>query len=150
MSKAERLTDNFDNVVYAYTRAQAIADGVLVDVTEVAMEAGFKWPVAVTSAIWEDCVTWTDEDSRRQTYQDQSGRLWDVVWMALCAAAKQRGHSVLSAHPESPDSPYRNFQIFRVPRDGKSDRARPVVLKMAAGPDDNGNPCLTIMQPGED
>lgn len=150
MSKAQRLTDMFDGVIYSYTRAQAIADGVLVDVTEIAKEAGFTWPVAVTSAVWEDCVAWTDADSRRQTYQDQAGRLWDVVWRALCAAAKQPGHAVLSAHPESPDSPVRTFQMFRVPRNGKSNRARPVVLKMVAGPDDHGNPCLTLMQPMED
>jgi hypothetical protein len=150
MSKAERQTDIFDNVIYSYSRAQAIAEGVLVDVTQIAKEAGFKWPVAVTSAAWEDCVAWTDADSRRQTHQDQAGRLWDVVWMALVAAAKQPGHSALTAYPKSPDSPVRTFQMFRVPRDGKSNRARPVILKMVVGPDDHGNPCLTIVQPMED
>ena len=45
MSKAQRLTDMFDGVIYSYSRAQAIAEGVLVDVTEIAKEAGFKWPV---------------------------------------------------------------------------------------------------------
>ena len=150
MSKAERVTDIFDSVIYSYSRAQAITEGVLVDVTEIAKEAGFTWPVAVTSAVWEDCVAWTDADSRRQTHQDQSGRLWDMVWMARAAAAKQPGHSALTAHPESPDSPVRTFQMLRVPRDGKSNQARPVVLKMVVGPDDFGNPYLTIMQPRED
>ena len=37
----------FGPVIYAYTRAQAIEDGVLADVTETAKEAGFKLPVAV-------------------------------------------------------------------------------------------------------
>lgn len=147
MSEAQRLTDMFGSVISSYSRAEAIADGVLVDVTEVAKEAGFTWPVAMTSAVWEDCVAWTDADSRRQTHQDQSGRLWDVVWMARVAAAKQPGHSALTAHP---DSPVRTFQMLRVPRDGKSNRARPVMLKMGVGPDDYGNPCLTLMQPMED
>ena len=45
-----------DNVIYAYTRAQAIADGVLVDVSKLAREAGFKIPVAVTAGVWAECV----------------------------------------------------------------------------------------------
>ena len=32
----------FGNVISTYTRAQAIEDGVLVDVSGMAMEAGFK------------------------------------------------------------------------------------------------------------
>ncbi|MGD9819896.1 MAG: DUF6573 family protein, partial [Desulfomonilaceae bacterium] len=34
--------DNNWNVIYSYTRAQAIEDGVLVDVTEQAKATGFK------------------------------------------------------------------------------------------------------------
>ncbi len=44
------------NLIYAYTRAQAIADGVLIDVSAFAAEAGFKYPVALTSAAWANCV----------------------------------------------------------------------------------------------
>src|ERR1039458_9449603 len=39
----------FGNVIYSYTRKQAIEDGVLVDITEMAKEAGIKYPVAITS-----------------------------------------------------------------------------------------------------
>ena len=39
----------FGNVIYSYTRKQAIEDGVLVDITDVAKEAGIKYPVAITS-----------------------------------------------------------------------------------------------------
>ena len=38
----------FGPVLSVYTRAQAIEDGILVDVSETAREAGFKIPVAVT------------------------------------------------------------------------------------------------------
>ena len=34
----------FGPVLHAYTRAQAIEDGILVDVSETAREAGFKIP----------------------------------------------------------------------------------------------------------
>lgn len=40
------------NIVYAYTRAQALADGVLVDVTEEAKQFGYKVPVAVTANLF--------------------------------------------------------------------------------------------------
>ena len=63
----------FGNVISTYTRAQAIEDGVLVDAGSMANEAGFKWPVALTSAVWVDCVAWTDADSQKQVHQDQSG-----------------------------------------------------------------------------
>ena len=42
------VTASFGPVISAYTRQQAIADGVLVDVTTTASEAGFAIPVAVT------------------------------------------------------------------------------------------------------
>ena len=40
------------DLIHSYTRAQAIEDGVLVDVSDVATEAGFKLPVAITRAAW--------------------------------------------------------------------------------------------------
>lgn len=39
-------------VIHAYTRAQAIEDGVLVDLSDLAREAGFRFPVAVTLGVW--------------------------------------------------------------------------------------------------
>ncbi len=73
---------HFGAVIYAYSRAQALADGTLNDVSEVAREAGFACPVALTSAAWCDCVAWSQADSQRQGYQDEAGRLWDVLWLA--------------------------------------------------------------------
>jgi hypothetical protein len=129
----------FGPVIYSYTRAQAIEDGVLVDVSEIAREAGFRWPVALTAAVWSDCVEWTEEDSRRQTHQDASGRLWDVLWMAgqaLRGATENAGELL--------------FELLRVPRDGKSTEAVPTRLKLMLRPGDDGEPVLTILLPEED
>ena len=41
-------------VISAYSRVQAIADDVLINVTETAKEAGFIYPVAVTAELWGD------------------------------------------------------------------------------------------------
>jgi len=69
----------FGPVIYVYSRAQAIADGVLVDVTETAKEVGFKLPVAITEAL-HNRLTPTKADAGLG--QDYDGRLWDVLWLA--------------------------------------------------------------------
>ena len=138
----------FGPVIYAYTRAQALADGVLVDVSNAAVEAGFKVPVALTRAAWNDCVEWNDEDTRRQTIQNESGRLWDVLWMGYVAIASR-----LRA-PESGRSqerfPALFYQLYRVPRGGRATQPRKVTLKMLSGPGDSGEHVITIMLPHED
>lgn len=130
-----------ENVIFAYTRAQAIADGVLIDVSKAAREAGFRFPVALTAQVWADCVAWEPEDSDRQIHQDLSGRLWDVLWMASWAIRAQRG---------SDDACRLPYRLFVVPRDGQSQDAQEVELHVHIGPGDAGEPVLTIMLPWED
>jgi hypothetical protein len=131
------LVELFGEPISTYTRAQAIEDGVLVDVTETAKEAGFRFPVVMTRAAWEDCVSWSDEDNKRQTYQDEAGRLWDVLWMASVAARRNGGSEL-------------RFQLYRVPRGGRGVRLRLVTLRMLCGPGDDGEPVITISMLGED
>ena len=125
--------------LFTYTRAQAIEDGVLVDPGSMAKEAGFKWPVALTADAWADCVAWSEDDSAKQTHQDQAGRLWDVLYMASHAVrtSKESGDRIL-------------FQLFRVPRDGHTTKAELVTLRMIVGPGDSGEPVVTILLPHED
>lgn len=127
----------FGPVIYGYSRAQAISDGLLVDVSTMAKEAGFTVPVALTSAAWSDCVEWCDRDSSRQTHQDESGRLWDVLWMAHLAARRAQGDTVA-------------FSLYRVPRGGKGRMPRTVTLHLHIGPGDMAEPVITVMMPGED
>lgn len=138
MNENQTVTELFGEVIYRYTRAQAIEDGVLVDVSDMAREAGFRWPVAMTSAAWADCVAWSEDDDQRQVYQDESGRLWDVLWMAFVAIRSANGGTQLE------------YQLYRVPRDGKSVEAGLTTLKLVCGPGDTGEPVITIMLPGED
>jgi hypothetical protein len=129
----------FGKVISVYTRAQALADGVLIDAGPMAQEAGFRWPVAITAAAWEDCVAWTDADSERQIHQDQSGRLWDVLFMAAFEARVRAdaGQQLL-------------FELYRVPRNGRSTDAELTTLKLVVGPGDDRNPVMTILLPRED
>ena len=127
------------DVIYSYSRKDAISDGVLIDITKTANEAGIILPTAITDTAWSDCVEWDESDSdRKQVPQDTDGRLWDVVSMAYYAIrnAKERS-SIL-------------FSLYRVPRYGKARTAQKVSLKIVIGPGDNGEPVLTIMMPGED
>lgn len=126
--------DNWD-IIHVYSRKRAIADGVLVDVTATAVEAGFKIPVALTSAVYEDCVRWDEADGR---VQDEAGRLWDVLWMAFNAAMRNRGGQRVE------------FELLRVDRAGYGYTPGRVRLAMEVGPGDTGEPVITIMQPHED
>jgi len=139
-SSSNRSTESFfGEVISTYTRAQAIEDGVLIDTGSMAQEAGFKWPVAVTSAAWADCIAWTEDDSDKQAYQDQSGRLWDVLFMASHAIRQGSGSGNRML-----------FKLYRVRRDGYSKEAIPATLKLIVGPGDQGEPVITILLPDED
>lgn len=129
------MTNPFENaeVIYSYTRAQALDDGVLVDVSSVAKELGIKHPVAVTTGVWNECV----EIPRGVVGQDQRGRLWDVLWMFKIAATK-------------------NLKTDRVTfavhvRKDNRERMPPLVSLWAlCGPGDTPDPVITIMLEGED
>lgn len=137
LSQAADELASFEPVIHGYSRAQAFSDGVLVDVSTMAKEAGFTVPVALTSAAWSDCVEWGDRGSSRQTHQDESGRLWDVLWMAHLAARRAQGGTIA-------------FALYRVPRGGKGRMPRKVTLHLHIGPGDRAEPVITVMMPGED
>ena len=42
----------FGPLISAYSRADALSDGQLIDISTLARELGFRWPVAVTAALW--------------------------------------------------------------------------------------------------
>ncbi len=133
----EHATESiFGEVISTYTRAQAIEDGVLIDAGSMPTEAGL--PAALTSAVWADCVAWTDSDSQKNPFQDQSGRLYDVLFMAAFA---------IRTSAESSDRLL--YELYRVPRDGYSTEAKPVTLKLIIGPDDHGEAVMTILFPNE-
>lgn len=123
----------FGEVIHEYTRAQAIADGVLIDVSETAKEAGFKIPVAVTAGVWERCIKLTP--AAEKVGNDINGRLWDVLWMAHVAALRNRDAQEL---------------LYKLRVVIKSKRPELVELKLHCGPGDDLEPVITIMLPEED
>ena len=79
----------FGPVIYAYTRSQAVADGEQVEVTKTAQEAGIKFPMFLTRAVFDAYVAVPPD----VTGQDEAGRLWDLVWMARFAILRSHGHT---------------------------------------------------------
>jgi hypothetical protein len=132
----------YGDVIDIYTRADAIADGILIEApADLVRDARLRAPVALTLAAWEDCVAWDEEEDNRRKgiANDETGRLWDVLWMAANAIRGLRG----SAHRT-------RFTLYRVPRPGRARAPRQVSLDIVAGPGDDGELVLTIMQPNED
>ena len=76
----------FGDVIYSYTRSQAVADGVQVEVTKTAQEAGIRFPVFLTRAVYDAYVTVPPG----VTGQDEAGRLWDIMTMARFAILRSR------------------------------------------------------------
>lgn len=133
------LTEIFGKPICSYSRAQAFEDGALIDAGKLAQEAGIRWPVALTAAAWEDCVTWTAQDrSRHGVPNDETGRLWDVLFMARMGMRMSSGGTQMF------------FRLRRVPRTGTGKLPRLVTLKLVSGPGDDGDPVITIMLPEED
>ncbi len=118
-----QLFDDAD-VIHTYSRAQALADGVLVDVTEWAstreMMGGFVIPVAVTAGVW--ALLEPPEGS----CESIRGRAHDVLWMASLACRAER--------PE-----------FRVIIGGEE-----IPMWIHIGPGDDHHLVATIMLEGED
>lgn len=125
------MFDDF-TVIHRYTRSQAIADGVLADASTLAKEAGFKFPVALTHAVWTQYVAVPEGVSG----QDETGRLWDILSMLRFTIARK------------PDTGGELF--FSVIVRNSENRSSTVKLKCLLGPDDDGGPCLTILLPDED
>lgn len=120
--------------IYTYTRVQAIEDGVLVDVSKMAKEAGIKHPTAFTTRVWVQCV----QVPADVPGQDETGRLWDILWCFRWAVSQQVAGTA-------------NELQFRVGVQNDADGEPQLVrLKAHCGPGDDPKPVITIMFPDED
>ena len=126
--------DPFGPVIYSYTRAQAVADGVQVEVTKTATEAGIKFPVFLTRTVFDAYVAVPPDVAG----QDEAGHLWDIVWMLRFA--------ILRSRPGAERIPVALYV--------RNDNRRATLIKLAAtcGPldIDDPQPAITVMMPDED
>ena len=152
METGNNNSDFWGEPIFSYTRAQAISDGVLVDLTTAAddkgqllcRQAGFKVPVAITRAAWAEAVeaggSWKQSGNAEILElaggQSLTGRLWDVLSMLKIAC--ERGRDIDRVH----------FQVL-VDVHGEG-RRKLVKLWALCGPGDEAQPVITVMLEGED
>ena len=123
------------DVVYAYTRAQALEDGVLIDATigdpaEVTKQH-FKYPVAMTEAVYH-LIRRAVEHPKHQN--DWRGVWHDILWMSRKNITRRFDAAT---------------HLFKVWITGAG-RKRWHELKIQCHPGDRAEPVLTVMLPGED
>ena len=118
----------FGDVICCYSRADALADGVLVDVSERAKRAGIRYPTACSGSVWAliDCLPASDTDALAGIVRDM--RLAAVL-TAMLAAIRRGG---------SQGTDRVTFEVLGA------------ALWAQCGPGDQGEPCITIMMQGED
>ena len=152
MEKHNDSPEFWGEPIHSYTRAQALADGILVDLTtatddqghSLCHQAGFKVPVAITRSAWAKTVeaggTWKatgdGETLELKGGQSLTGRLWDVLWMLRVACGKARNTDRI------------HFQLLvDVDGDGHHEQVK---LWALCGPGDDAQPVITLMLEGED
>lgn len=86
MNTPNHDADPFGPLIYAYTRAQAVADGYQIEVTKTAQEAGIRFPFFITRAVFDNYVAVPEGVAG----QDESGRLFDLIWMTRFAIIRHR------------------------------------------------------------
>ncbi|WP_043640681.1 DUF6573 family protein [Desulfovibrio sp. TomC] len=121
------------NVIYSYSRKQAIEDGILVDVTEEAKAHGFKVHTVVTDNLYHRYIE--VPTGLQAEGQSTVGRLHDVLVLALFAARSSKGT----------DRVY--FKVDFLMEPGRSET---VDIIAHIGPGDAAEPVLTIMLPEDD
>jgi len=128
-------TNNDWHVIYSYTRAQALADGVLIDVTAQAKSLGFRVPVAVTDHLYNGYVTAVPPGLESEG-QSTTGRLHDLLMLAMIAARISKGTDRVT---------------FKVDFLMNPNRKETIEVIAHIGPGDDGViPVLTLMLPGDD
>lgn len=143
MTEGDTLTSLFGEVIHQYTRADALQDGVLVEIpAELCREAGIVVPVAVTAEVWH-----LIDPGNLDQMPDQSitGRAWDLLWTFAIAARSSSGR-------------HRSTIVFRCEfllcheAMGGADitERKTATFRAVCGPGDQGEPVITIMLPWED
>jgi hypothetical protein len=126
------------DIIYSYTHAQAIEDGVLIPVPEdLCNEAGIIIPTCITDHLWHyiDPGNLTDMPG-----QSTTGRLWDLLWMFRTGINNRTKHT----------DRFRFSVLFLMRESGQIPRQEEVAVIAVCGPGDRGEPVITLMLPEDD
>ncbi len=117
-------------VISVYTRKQALADEVLVDITEVARANRFKVPTAVTAGLFAIIKPTEELEALGESLDGRLRCVLRLLFRAIRKAAKDCERISFSVA----------FQTAL-------DRIETVGVLAVMGPDDDMRPCLTIGLP---
>ena len=121
-------------IIISYSRKEAVADGVQVDVSKLAREAGITFPVFLTFAVHAEFVTVPEGVEN----QDETGRLWDILMALRFAIRKATGEP-----KRLPFGVYVRNENHRL-------RLVHLVAECSALDIDDPQPAITVMLPNED
>ena len=125
-------------IIHKYTRSDAIADGVLVDLSANFPDECrqlYKYPIACTAAVWR-IIEQSIAGDKTNSYK---GVIWDLLWMSQKGITKRF------------DPTQHLFSVIITGAGGnRFERQRHYTFKATCHPGDAGEPVITILQPDED
>jgi hypothetical protein len=132
LGEGVEVNNQFD-FIHVFSRKEALETGVLIDVSNLASEAGVKYPIAMTCAVWERLVE--PDAIALNNGESTSGRLWDILFVFALAARRFEGSTM-------------SFPVCCT----INGRTETFSLKAVIGPNDynDPSPAITIMLPDED
>lgn len=124
-------------VIHSYTRSQAIADGMLIDITPMAAEAGITLPTVVSANLYHGHIV--PPANTLDLGQSIDGRLWDVLMVLRAFAKRAEGNRI-------------QFLVDFVAGRGRNGvpTMQTVTVLAMVHPDDVGKPVITIMLPEDE
>lgn len=126
------MNELFGPVIYHYTRANAIHDGVLIALSDRYPDqcSMYRYPVACTAAVW----SLIEQGAAADTGATLAGITWDIIYMSQ--------HYIVAR----PDEQTVLFDVI-IPVVRRTCTYR---LKAVCHPGDSLEPVITIMWPDED
>ena len=124
----------FGRIIHNYSRAEALADGLQVRVSNTAAEAGILFPVFLTSTVYDTYVASPPLGSG----QDEVGRLWDILWMLRFAIRR------------APAGAQRIPVALYVRNDNRAPRLIKLIATCGPLDFDDPQPAITVMMPDEE
>ena len=125
-------------IIHSYSRAEAIRDGVLLDVTEIAKQFRFRYPVAVTSNLYHTYIVPNEDLGKSgETIENRLGLVFAELFYAIKGISNNNPQSRIQFSVE--------FLM-----DAINDEFEEIDLIADCGPGDDLSPVITIMLPEDD
>ncbi len=122
-------------MIYSYTRAQVMADGILIEVNEMTQEAVIWFPTAVTDSFYQRYII--PQKDAESFGQSTDGRLWDVLLIFRSTALNCKESRMTLC-----------IEFMQGLFGSIAPAYKAVEILVMVHPVDNGEPVITIMLPG--